>query len=102
MSQKKLHKDFDISKDLADLAEDVIRTFREENPDTFSELLKVYDKKSADVVILGYGKLHVSIQNEKVQVEPGLLQGTASTIHGAFTPDTLIAIFEGHLSPLDA
>lgn len=102
MQTGKPSKPGESSRDLAALAEDAIRAFREENPEPYQELVKVFEGKSADVALLGQGKFNISIHNGEVCIEPNVSRGGACTGRGAVAPETLMAIVEGKLTPLEA
>jgi hypothetical protein len=93
----------DDSQKLADLANEAVRAFRDENPDAFKELIAAYNGKSADLVLFGHGKFNVAVTTKgELQIQPGKLQGSGATGRGATTPETLMAILEGRITPMAA
>jgi len=90
------------SRRLAALAERGVQTFREENPDPYNELVSAFDGKSADVALLGHAGFHVAVDETRVRIEPDKFRGTTSTGSGTVSPETLIAMLEGRLTPLEA
>jgi len=90
------------SEKLAALANDAVKAFRDENPDAYKELIQAFNGKSADLALLGHGRFHVGVYKGEVQIEPNKLRGKQSTGRGATTPETLLAILEGKLTPLEA
>lgn len=90
------------SDKLASLANDALRAFREENPEAFKELVKVYDGKSADVALFGHGKFNILVAKGDVDIAPDRMGGSRVAGRGATTPETLMAILEGRLTPLEA
>jgi len=92
----------DDSHKLADLANEAVRAFREENPDAFKELIAAYSGKSADVALFGHGKFNIAVGKGEVEIQPDKMRGGSATGRGATTPETLMAILEGRLTPMAA
>ena len=100
--KKQSYQPPESERQFAALAEEAVKAFREENPDAYSELVKAFDGMSADLALLGHGKFHVSLSKGDLQIEPGMVRGPESTGRGAIAPETLLAIIEGKLTPLEA
>ena len=90
------------SKTVAALATNAVRAFREDNPDAFKELVNAFAGKSADVVLFGHGKFHIAVSKGDVDIEPDSMRGSGATGRGAIAPETLMAILEGRMTPLEA
>jgi hypothetical protein len=102
MNNEKLRKtQLQTGKRLAALAQEAAGAFREDNPDAYEELLRAFEGKSADVGLLGHGGFHVEVRKKKLSVEANAFQG-GSTAHGVTTPETLLDIADGRLTPLEA
>jgi hypothetical protein len=99
---KKGSKQPDQSSELAELAEEAVKVFRDENAEAYEELVEVFNGKSADLALLGHGKFHVALEKGDLHIEPGVVRGASSTGRGAVAPETLTAILEGELTPLQA
>lgn len=93
--------DSDASQKTAAMASDALKSFREENPEAYRELTETFDGRSADVVLLGNGKFHVSVQKGEVRIEPGVLKGSGAP-RGMISPEALMEILEGRRTPLEA
>lgn len=100
--QDQPRKPLPSSDKVAALAKEAVEVFQKENPAAYNDLIKTFDGKSADVALLGHGKFHISVQKGQVSMEPNVIRGGASTGRGAITPETLMAILEGKLTPLEA
>jgi len=87
--------------DLARFATRAVEAFREENADAYAELVKEFEGRSADLSVFGHGRLNISVTDGEVRVDP-LLRGGAEAAHGAIYPETLVALAEGRLTPLEA
>jgi|GEM_PF-3470589 len=94
--------DSEKSREIASMAEEAVRTFREENKEAYAELTRTFDGKSADVVLLGNGRFHVSVQGGELKIEPGRVKGEAGVARGLISPETLFEILEGRRTPLEA
>lgn len=94
--------DAETSRRTAELAEEAVKAFREENKDAYRELTGTFEGKSADIVLLGNGRFHVSVQKGEVRIEPDVLRGSAGVARGMISPETLIDILEGRRTPLEA
>jgi len=92
----------DDSQKLAELANEAVRAFREENPDAFKELIAAYSGKSADIALFGHGKFSVAVAKGAVEIQPNIMRGSSATGRGATTPETLMAILEGRVTPMAA
>jgi hypothetical protein len=90
------------SDKLAALANEAVRAFREENGEGFRELVNAYEGQSADVALFGHGRLHIAVSHGTVDIRPDQMRGSGATGRGATTPETLLAILEGKLTPLEA
>jgi hypothetical protein len=101
MSQSQ-NRPSDDSHKLAELANEAVRAFREENPDAYKELIAAYGGKSADVALFGHGKFSVAVSKSGVDIQPDKMHGSSATGRGATTPETLMAILEGRITPLAA
>jgi hypothetical protein len=95
------NRDGDSSARLAALAEQAVRTFREENTDAYNELVEAFDGQSANVAVFGLGKFSISVEGREVRVDRSLRQGPGIA-RGAIYPETLVAITEGRISPLES
>ena len=102
MAQRKYGTQSDSGDKLARLAKEALQAFREDNPDAYKELVQAYDGKSADLALLGHGRFHVSVSKGEVEVLPNEVRGKGVTGLGATTPETLMAIVEGRITPLEA
>jgi hypothetical protein len=92
----------EAGKKLAALAEETVRAFREENGEAYEELVKAFEGRSADVGLLGHGGFHVAVRGKKLSIEANAFRGDASTAHGVTSPETVLDIAEGRLTPLEA
>jgi hypothetical protein len=92
----------DSSEKLTGLANEALRAFREDSPDAFKELVKAYEGKSADVALFGHGRFRVAVSKGDVEIQPNQMRGSGATGRGATTPETLIAMLDGRLTPLEA
>jgi hypothetical protein len=92
----------DDSHKLAELANEAVRAFREENPDAFKELIAAYSGKSADLALFGHGKFSVAVTKGAVEIQPNIMRGSSASGRGATTPETLMAILEGRVTPMAA
>jgi hypothetical protein len=101
MSQSQVRLNDDSHK-LAELANEAVRAFREENPDAFKELIAAYKGKSADVALFGHGKFSVAVSKGELEILAGQMRGSGATGRGATTPETLMAILEGRITPMEA
>ncbi len=54
------------------------------------------------MALFGHGRFHVAVNKGDVQIEADKLRGAGATGRGATTPETLLAILEGKLTPLEA
>jgi hypothetical protein len=79
-----------------------VETFREENLEAYKELVEALNGKSADVALLGHGKFHISIETGNLRIRPGVTRGAKSTGTCIVAPETLNAILDGRLTPLEA
>lgn len=102
MSNGKISAESDKSRQIASMAEEAVKTFREENNEAYGELIKTFDGKSADLVLLGNGRFHVSVQNGELRIEPDVLKGEAGVARGLISPETLMELLEGKRTPLEA
>ena len=96
------HPNPESSEKLAALANEAVRAFREDNPEAFKELVEAFNGKSADLALFGHGRFHVSVSKGDVDIQPDKLRGSGATGRGATTPETLLAVLEGRLTPLEA
>jgi hypothetical protein len=87
---------------LAELAEEAVQAFREKDPEAFRELTSVFEGRSADIGLLGIGGFHVAVQKQSLSIEPNEFRGNRATAHGVTSPETLLDIAEGRLTPLEA
>lgn len=90
------------SRRLAQLAEEAIGAFREENPEAHRDLVRAFEGQSADVALLGHGRMHVAVRDGEVKLDPDRAVGPDSTGRGAIAPETVVEIVEGRLTPLEA
>ena len=100
--QQRPYQPPETERELAELAEEAVKVFREENPEAYEELVKAFNGKSVDLAVLGHGRFHVSLETADLSIEPGRVRGKGSTGRGAIAPETLLAITEGKLTPLEA
>jgi len=94
--------DSEASRKTAAMAEEALKGFREENPEAYRELTETFEGKSADVVLLGNGKFHVSVHKGEVRIEPNVLKGGSGVSRGMISPETLMEVLEGRRTPLEA
>ena len=90
------------SERLAALANEAVLAFREENPEAYKELVQAYSGKSADLALFGHGRFNVAVVQKELKIEPDKMRGSGATGRGATTPETLMAMLEGRLTPLEA
>jgi len=95
------HADRDSSAQLTALAERALETFREENSESYSELVEAFDGKSANVAVFGLGRFSIAVTDREVKVDRNLLHGP-DTARGAIYPEAAVAITEGRISPLES
>jgi len=95
------HQNKDSHK-LATIAKEAVDAFRADNPEGFKELAATFSGKSADLVLFGHGRFHVAVLKGEVDIQPDKMAGTGATGRGATTPETLMGILEGRLTPLEA
>jgi hypothetical protein len=86
---------------LAKFATRAVDAFREEDGDAYAEVVKAFEGRSADIAVFGHGRFNLSVEKGQVRVAPRL-RGGANTARGAIYPETLIALAEGRLTPLEA
>lgn len=92
----------EASRELVRLAEEGIAAFREENPEAYKDLVRGFEGQSADVALLGHGRMHVSVSDGEISLEPDRVAGAESTGRGAIAPETVVEIVEGRLTPMEA
>lgn len=85
---------------VAGQAQQMIDSFRAENPDEFAEAAREFDGQAANLAVFGFGRINVRIADGDVSVEPGL--GTGEMARGAIYLEALQAIRQGVLTPLQA
>jgi hypothetical protein len=90
------------SNKLAALAREALDAFQADNADSYKELVAAFAGKSADLVLFGHGRFHVSVSEDRVDIQPDMLRGSGATGRGATTPETILAILEGRMTPLEA
>ena len=89
--------------EIARLAQEAVDRFRKENPEAYKELVGAFEGKGADLALLGgHGAFHAEVREGEVVIDPAALGGSPLTARGAATPETLLAIAEGQVTPLDA
>jgi hypothetical protein len=86
---------------LAKIAAAAVDVFRDENPEAFAELIEAFEGRSADLAVFGHGRFNLSVEHGQVSVEPRM-RGGADTARGAIYPETVVALAEGRLTPLEA
>ena len=92
----------DDNKTLAALAKDAVEAFREENPEAYDELARAFEGKGADLALLGgHGRFHAELRDGQVHIDPERVGGPTLTARGAASPETIMAILEGRLTPLE-
>jgi hypothetical protein len=90
-------------EELAELAREAVEAFRKEQPEAHEELVRAFDGRSADLALLGgNGRFHVEVRDGEVVVDPEAIGKGRLTARGAASPETLMAIMEGRLTPLEA
>lgn len=90
-------------EELADIARQAVEAFREDQPEAHAELAKTFDGRGADLALLGgHGRFHVEVRDGEVVVDPEAVGKGSLTARGAASPETLMAILEGRLTPLEA
>ena len=88
---------------IAEIAQQAVDAFREENPDAYEELARTFEGRGADLALLGgHGAFHAEVRDGQVVIDPGRVGGSPLTARGAASPETLIAIAEGRITPLEA
>lgn len=85
---------------VAGQAQQMIASFRAENPAEFAELAGEFDGQEANLAVFGFGRMSVRIADGDVSVLPGL--GTGEMARGAIYLEALQAIRQGVLTPLQA
>jgi hypothetical protein len=86
---------------LAKLAGRAVDAFREENGDAFEELVREFEGQSADLAVFGHGRFNITVDGGQVRIE-ARLRGGAATARGAIYPETILALAEGRMTPLEA
>jgi hypothetical protein len=102
MSYNQRSPDAEKSRELASMAEDAVKAFREENNEAYEELTRTFEGKAADVVLLGNGRFHVSVWHGELRIEPDRMKGEAGVARGLIAPETLLELLEGRRTPLEA
>lgn len=94
------------SKRVADFAERAIKAFQADAPEQFQQLVKEYEGHSAVIGLFGVGSTSVSVRGGKVSVAntngKGKSKTGAITARAATYPETVVAIAEGRITPLEA
>jgi hypothetical protein len=85
---------------VATQAQQMINTFRAENPTEFAEAVREFDGQAANLAVFGFGRMNVRIAGGQVSVQPGLATGDMA--RGAIYLEALQAIRQGVLTPLQA
>lgn len=92
----------DKSREIASMAEEAVKVYQEENKEAYNELIKTFDGKSTDLVLLGNGRFHVSVRNGSLKIEPDVMRGEAGVARGLIGPETLLELLDGKRTPLEA
>lgn len=88
---------------VVELAREAVEIFRKENPDAYEELVRAFEGRGADLALLGgHGTFHAEVRDGQVEIDPKGIGRSPLTARGAAAPDTLMAIVEGRLTPLEA
>lgn len=53
-------------------------------------------------MLFGHGKFNVGVENGEVNIRPNEMRGSGALGRGATTPETLMAMLEGRITPLEA
>jgi hypothetical protein len=85
---------------LAAQAQNVLNTFRTDNPAEFQEMVGEFDGRNVNLAVFGVGRMNVRVANGDVSVQAGL--GTGEMARGAIYMEALQAIRQGVLTPLQA
>lgn len=88
---------------IAELAREAVEIFRNENPDAYEELVRAFEGKGADLALLGgHGTFHAEVRDGRVEIDSSRVGASPLTGRAAAAPETLLAIAEGRLTPLEA
>ena len=88
---------------VADLAQRAIEAFRTDARKEFDQLVKTYEGCGAVVGIFGLGSVTITVHDGSVHVDAAdRARETKLLARGAAYPETVIAISEGRMSPLEA
>lgn len=89
--------------EIVQFAREAVDVFRNENPEAYKELVSTFDGKGADLALLGgHGAFHAEVRDGEVVIDPQRIGSSPLTARGAASPETLNAIFEGRITPLEA
>lgn len=89
--------------EIAQIARQAVDAFRDEDPDAYAELARAFEGRGADLALLGgHGAFHAEVRDGEVVIDPGRVGAKPLTARGAASPETLIAIAEGRVTPLEA
>jgi len=86
---------------LAKFASRALDAFRDDNADAYKELVEAFEGRSADLSVFGRGRFNVTVAHGEVRIEPRM-KGGAEAARGAIYPETLVALAEGRMTPLEA
>lgn len=88
---------------VADLAQQAIEAFRADSKKDYEELVKSYEGCTAVVGIFGLGSVTIAVSGGKVYVDAtDRKRSTKLIARGAAYPETIVALSEGRLTPLEA
>jgi hypothetical protein len=88
---------------VADLAQQAIEAFRTDSKKDYDQLVKSYEGCSAVVGIFGLGSVTIAVSGGAVHVNPSdRARGTKLIARGAAYPETIVALSEARLTPLEA
>jgi hypothetical protein len=88
---------------VAELAQRAVEAFRADSKKDFEQLVKTYDGCNAVVGIFGLGSVTIAVSGGEVYVDPAdRVRDTKFIGRGAAYPETIVALSEGRLTPLEA
>jgi hypothetical protein len=86
-----------------ELAHAALEAFRTDAPRAYEELVKEYEGQGAVVGIFGMGSVDISVRGGEVQVGEGAVHDKRAPVARAATyPETILAMSNGEITPLEA
>lgn len=90
-------------RQLADIARRALEAFRSDAQEAYAQLVREYDNSSAIIGVFGMGSVTLTVSGGEAAIQDKVPDKPARLVaRGAAYPETILALSEGRMTPVEA